>query len=141
MRCTPVLAVVLSGCCLFSGVALAQGAPTAGAPAVTATPVPATASGVVGTVQALAPGTVPGSPLPVGRNGPVTAGMTFGGPQPRPGRNSFTRVQAARRIEHAGFTGVTGLQEDAQGIWRGHATRAGAPAAVWLDYTGKVGVS
>lgn len=145
MRCTPALAAMLAGC-LLSGAALAQaplaqGNPATGTPAVTATPVPATAAGVVATVQAPAPGTVPGAPLPVGRNGPVTAGMMFGGPQPRPGRNSFTRVQATRRIEHAGFTGVTALQKDTQGVWRGHATRAGAPASVWLDYTGKVGAS
>ena len=146
MRCTAVLVALLAGSALAAS-ALAQGASPGGSsaggtpPAVSAAPVPAPTGGIVGTVANPAPGTTPGAPLPVGRNGPVTAGMTFGGPQPNPGRNSFTRVQAARRIARAGFTGVAGLQKDQQGVWRGHATRGGVGASVWLDYTGRVGTS
>ena len=57
---------------------------------------------------------------------------------PVPGANSFTESQARSRIEGAGFGGVTGLHKDDQGIWRGHATRAGQPVAVALDYQGNV---
>lgn len=157
MRRISVLVALLAGSALAAS-ALAQGtsqvgtspagtlpaaaAPGGAPPAVVATPVPGTtAGGVVATTATPAPGTAPGAPLPVGRNGPVTAGMTFGGPQPNAGRNSFTRVQAARRIGRAGFTDVTGLQKDVHGVWRGHAIRGGASAPVWLDYTGRVGTT
>jgi hypothetical protein len=57
---------------------------------------------------------------------------------PVPGRNSFTHSQAARRIAAAGFTKVSGLTKDSQGIWRGKAEKDGAPTSVSLDYQGNV---
>jgi hypothetical protein len=55
------------------------------------------------------------------------------------GANSFTEGQARSRIESAGFTGVTGLHKDDQGIWRGKATRNGQSVDVGFDYKGNVG--
>jgi hypothetical protein len=55
------------------------------------------------------------------------------------GANSFTEGQARSRIEGAGFTAVTGLHKDDQGIWRGKATRGGATVDVGFDYKGNVG--
>jgi hypothetical protein len=55
-----------------------------------------------------------------------------------PGANSFTEGQARSRIEAAGFTGVTDLQKDDQGIWRGRAQRDGQQVSVGLDYQGNV---
>ncbi|MCK8786134.1 hypothetical protein M0638_17300 [Roseomonas sp. NAR14] len=57
---------------------------------------------------------------------------------PVPGANSFTEGQARGRIEQAGFSGVTDLRKDDNGIWRGRATRNGAATDVALDYQGNV---
>ena len=57
---------------------------------------------------------------------------------PAAGSNSFTEGQARSRIEAAGFTGVTDLQKDDQGVWRGRATRNGIQTAVGLDFQGNV---
>ena len=57
---------------------------------------------------------------------------------PVPGRNSFTMNEAAARITRAGYTSVTGLKKDNQGVWRGQATKDGSPVAVSLDYQGNV---
>jgi hypothetical protein len=57
---------------------------------------------------------------------------------PAAGANSFTEGQAKSRIEAAGFTGVSDLQKDDQGVWRGKAQRAGQQVSVALDYQGNV---
>lgn len=60
-------------------------------------------------------------------------------PQPVKGANSFSRGEARRRIERAGFAGVADLQKDGDGVWRGHGTKDGSSVGVWLDYKGSVG--
>ena len=62
-------------------------------------------------------------------------------PQPARGANSFTDGEARRRIESNGYTEVTGLQKDADGIWHGTAKKGGNTVKVWLDYKGNVGAS
>ena len=57
---------------------------------------------------------------------------------PVAGRNSFTQGEASKRIASAGFTGVTGLKKDGQGIWRGTAQKGGSSVGVALDYQGNV---
>jgi hypothetical protein len=57
---------------------------------------------------------------------------------PAPGANSFTEGQARSRIEAAGYTDVSGLEKDDQGIWRGRASRGGQQLGVSLDYQGNV---
>jgi len=57
---------------------------------------------------------------------------------PFAGANSFTQSQAADRIGKAGFTSVSGLKKDADGIWRGTAMSGGKSVAVALDYKGNV---
>ncbi len=57
---------------------------------------------------------------------------------PVPGANSFTAGQARARIQHDGFTQVSGLRKDRQGIWRGKAMKDGESVNVSLDYQGKV---
>ncbi len=54
------------------------------------------------------------------------------------GANSFTEGQAQSRIESAGFSGVTGLKKDGDGIWRGQATKDGKSMAVGFDYKGNL---
>ena len=57
---------------------------------------------------------------------------------PVPGANSFTEGQAKSRIESNGYTNVTGLQKDAQGVWRGTASKEGRSVSVSLDFQGNV---
>lgn len=58
---------------------------------------------------------------------------------PVPGASSFTMREARRRIETGGFTQVTALQKDRDGVWRGKAMRNGAAVSVFCDYQGNVG--
>ncbi|MGX5829920.1 DUF4142 domain-containing protein [Mesorhizobium sp. 43Arga] len=73
---------------------------------------------------------------------PATPKVTVGGsPEPTPplaGANSFTEDQAKSRIQDAGFTDVSKLTKDDEGIWRGQASKAGKNTAVALDYKGNV---
>lgn len=79
---------------------------------------------------------------------PGTAGSTTGGAVrsadpnsgagPRAGANSFTEGQARTRMEGAGYTNVTGLNLDGNGIWRGQAMHSGRQVQVTLDYQGNV---
>ncbi|MDR6667894.1 PepSY domain-containing protein [Rhizobium sp. 1399] len=57
---------------------------------------------------------------------------------PVAGKNSFTEDQAKSRIEDAGYTDVTGLKLDDQGVWRAAAKKDGKDAAVSLDFQGNV---
>ena len=54
------------------------------------------------------------------------------------GRNSFTEGQAKSKIEEAGFTNVTELKKDDNGIWRGKASKSGASTSVSVDFQGNV---
>ena len=58
--------------------------------------------------------------------------------RPISGANSFTQGQAKAAIEARGFTQVAGLVLDAQGVWRGTASRDGRSTPVALDYQGNV---
>ncbi|RTM07529.1 MAG: DUF4142 domain-containing protein [Hyphomicrobiales bacterium] len=57
---------------------------------------------------------------------------------PVPGANSFTEAQAKSRIQDAGFSNVSALTKDDQGIWRGTAEKDGKQVAVALDFKGNV---
>ena len=57
---------------------------------------------------------------------------------PVPGANSFTEGQAKSRIESNGFSGVSGLAKDAQGVWRGKAMKEGKAVEVTVDFQGNV---
>ena len=57
---------------------------------------------------------------------------------PAAGANSFTESQAKSRIETNGFSNVSGLAKDAQGVWRGKATKGGQPVDVSVDFQGNV---
>ena len=52
------------------------------------------------------------------------------------GENSFTEDQARERIEGMGFTNVSGLKLDEQGIWRGNANKGATAMTVGLDFKG-----
>jgi hypothetical protein len=57
---------------------------------------------------------------------------------PVAGANSFTEGQAKARIEDKGFTGVSGLKKDDEGVWRGTAMKDGKSVAVSVDFQGNV---
>ena len=57
---------------------------------------------------------------------------------PVAGRNSFTEGQAKSKIEEAGFSNVTELKKDDNGVWRGKASRGGSASAVSVDFQGNV---
>ena len=57
---------------------------------------------------------------------------------PAAGRNSFTMDQAKEHIEKAGYTAVTGLAKDKDGLWQGRALKSGKKVRVAMDYQGNV---
>jgi hypothetical protein len=58
--------------------------------------------------------------------------------KPVAGRNSFTEGQAKSKIEDAGYTSVTELKKDDNGVWRGRASKGGSATAVSVDFQGNV---
>lgn len=80
--------------------------------------------------------TPPSNPTP--EKPAVTTNETAPPAQPAKGANSFTEAQAKSRIEAKGFSDVSGLAKDNDGIWRGKAMRNGASQDVALDYQGNV---
>lgn len=71
-------------------------------------------------------------------NAAVDTTPTTGETAQTPGANSFTEDQARGAIENAGYTGVSALTQNEQGIWSGKATKGGAEVAVSVDYKGAV---
>ena len=54
------------------------------------------------------------------------------------GANSFTEGQAREHIVNSGYSNVTGLTKDANGVWHGTAMKAGQTHNVSLDFKGNV---
>ena len=59
---------------------------------------------------------------------------------PAKGSNSFTESQAQGRIAKAGYTDVSTLAKNKNGVWQGTAMKNGAKVNVMLDYKGNVTV-
>lgn len=57
---------------------------------------------------------------------------------PLPGANSFTEGQAKSRLEANGYTNVSELKKDDNGVWKGTATHSGAQVSVSVDYRGNI---
>ena len=57
---------------------------------------------------------------------------------PAAGRNSFTMAQAKSRLEAAGYSGVSGLAKDKDGVWRGRASKGPGEHNVGVDYKGNI---
>lgn len=93
-----------------------------------ATPAPATdASATAPQADASAPG----NPA-VKDTHPENAGP------PAAGANSFTEGQARQHIENSGYTSVTALTKDQNGVWHGTAMKGGKTMNVSLDFKGNV---
>ena len=74
-----------------------------------------------------------------GDSNQAVATTSANAPTPAHGANSFTQGQAKSRMESEGFSNVTNLKKDDNGVWRGQADRSGSQVFVWLDYKGNVG--
>ncbi|TDR89161.1 PepSY domain-containing protein [Enterovirga rhinocerotis] len=136
-------AILATGAALLATAALAQ------APATTSPTAPATPGAPTAPPS-------PGTQTPTGSSNPA---MTTRGNAPstttttgevtivpmsalEKGANSFTEGQAKSRLEGAGFTGVTGLTKDDDGIWRAKAmAKDGKPVDVGVDYKGNIASS
>lgn len=57
---------------------------------------------------------------------------------PVAGANSFTRAQAKSAIEAKGYTHVTHLKKDHDGVWRGMAMKDGQSGPISVDFQGNV---
>jgi hypothetical protein len=57
---------------------------------------------------------------------------------PVTGANSFTMGEAKSRIEAKGYTNVTELRKDQNGVWRAMAALNGKSGPVSIDYQGNV---
>jgi hypothetical protein len=79
---------------------------------------------------------------PAAQSGPNNNAVNSSGQnnsdKPVAGRNSFTEGQAKSKIEEAGYTSVTELKKDDNGVWRGHAKKGGSATAVSVDFQGNV---
>ena len=75
---------------------------------------------------------------PNGQTPAVATSDTKNPDAPVAGKNSFTESQARSRIEAAGFTGVSELMKDKDGVWHGKASKAGTTQTVNLDFQGNV---
>jgi periplasmic protein CpxP/Spy len=58
---------------------------------------------------------------------------------PVKGSNSFTAGQARDRMVQRGYSNVSDLKKDNDGVWRGHAEHSGSDVQVWMDYKGNIG--
>jgi ABC-type transport system substrate-binding protein len=80
-----------------------------------------------------------GPPANPSASTPAVANPNANNPRaPAAGANSFTQAQAKSRIEKAGYSNVSGLIKDKDGIWRGKASKGGETVDVALDYQGNV---
>lgn len=57
---------------------------------------------------------------------------------PPPDTAALTEGQARNRIEETGYTQVSDLRRDEQGLWHGRASRNGDPCEVSLDAQGNL---
>lgn len=74
-----------------------------------------------------------------GNNNQAVATTSANAIMPAKGANSFTRAQAIHRMEAGGFSKVSDLRKDKDGVWRAKAEKSGSPVEAWLDYKGNVG--
>ena len=90
-----------------------------------------------GTIATPAPTVTPGTTAPsVTTTAPTTAPSTTMGLAP--GANSFTESQARARLMDKGYTAVSELKKDKDGVWRGMATKNAKSVAVGVDYKGDI---
>ena len=110
-------------------------------PANTAPPPAGTSMGAPANPSSPTPPSPSAKAAASGQDNQAIATTDANADQPAKGANSFTKGQARKRIQHKGFSHVTGLAKDQDGVWRGTAQKDGQSVNVWLDYKGNVGQS
>ena len=89
-----------------------------------------------------APNPAPAQSNPPAQNAPNNNAVNSPGGNnaaaPVAGANSFTEAQARSRIESQGYTNVSGLAKDGNGVWRGNAMKDGKNTNVSLDFQGNI---
>lgn len=100
---------------------------------------------IIGAVVALiAGGAMAQTPNPPAANGPQNSAINSPDSSnrqvntPVAGRNSFTEGEAKSRIEKMGFSNVSDLKKDDNGVWRGRAMKDGRTVDLSVDYQGNV---
>jgi hypothetical protein len=81
------------------------------------------------------------SEMAAGNNNQAVATTSANAAQPAAGSNSFTMGEAKARLERQGFSNVSDLAKDNNGVWHGKAQKDGSTDQVWLDYKGNIGVT
>ena len=144
------IAAGLAAASMIIGVACAQTATTAqtgtsATPTAPSQPAAASAPGTVGsstqpaTGTAASAGTSSRPTIASGSSNQAIATTGASASTPAKGKNSFTLSQARSRLQARGFTQVSGLKKDSDGVWRGQGQKDGSSVSVWLDYKGNVG--
>jgi hypothetical protein len=134
---TIVRAISISAGLLASGLAAAQAPP----PTTPGTSAGRTADHALGTnTTGTNPTGAHASPAPAsGESNQAVATTNANSVQPAHGANSFTAGQARSRLGKSKFQNISDLKKDADGVWRGRATKDGTQVDVWVDYRGNVG--
>ncbi len=57
---------------------------------------------------------------------------------PVAGKNSFTKGEVRKRLESHGYSQVSGLAKDDEGVWRGAAMKNGKQVTVAVDFQGDI---
>jgi putative membrane protein len=73
-----------------------------------------------------------------GHNSAIKDPHTVNAGGPSRGANSFTEGEARAHIEHSGFSDVSALTKDPDGVWRGTAMKDGHSVSVAVDFKGNV---
>ena len=115
---------------MVSAVALAQPAPSRSTPSQAPPAVTAPAPAAPSSQDTAAAS---------GNSNQTVATTNANAPTPARGANSFTEGEARSKIESNGYSNVSGLTKDDNGVWRGNAQKGSQQAQVWLDYKGNVG--
>jgi uncharacterized protein (DUF3084 family) len=96
---------------------------------------------VLTTGTCFAQGMQSGKPAASGNTNQAVATTSEHAATPAAGSNSFTMNEAKARFERQGFSNVSDLKKDNNGVWHGKAQKDGSTDQVWLDYKGNIGVS
>ncbi|WP_375458678.1 hypothetical protein [uncultured Enterovirga sp.] len=127
---------ILAASVILAGSALAQTTtmPPAGSPPAGTRPASPGTGGPTGSSN---PAVSTGGNAPSSVNASGTAALVAMTALEK-GANSFTEGQVKSRLEGAGFSNVTDLAKDGDGIWRGKAMRDGKSVSVGFDYKGNI---
>ena len=93
----------------------------------------------IAAITLLAPAALAQAPAQPGPQNPAVKSMDENNSStPVAGANSFTKTQAMKQIEAKGYTHVTNLKKDKDGVWRAMAMKDGQSGPISVDYQGNV---